>query len=143
MKIALTGMALLDANFRHNVDPLATPVTGPHPYTDVPMEIGLLKGEVPHTYAVKLRAVIESPAALYALSVTYAVLLTVDPEGAELPSDFDNQIMVTGASMAFPYCREVITNLTGRSRFGPIWVNPTSFKNLFATENPTPLVAQE
>jgi preprotein translocase subunit SecB len=142
MKFALSGLILLEANFRHAVDPFATPVA-PHPQTDVPMELGLLKGEAPHTYIVTLRVAIESAPSFYAISVRYAALLTIDPEGAELPPHFEQQVLVIGATMAFPYCRELVSNLSARARFGPLWLNPTNFQDVLKEGNATPAVTRE
>jgi preprotein translocase subunit SecB len=53
--------------------------------------------------------------------------MTVDYEDSPPPEGLDDILMATGASIAFPYCRELISNLTGRGRFGAIWLNPTNF----------------
>lgn len=137
MKVSIAGIVLLDASFRHNVEPLSREVTTVYPQTEVPMELGLMKGEVPNTYAVVLRVGIQSPKDLYAMSVGYAVLLSIDPEGVEPPSDFDNRLMVTGASIAMPYCREVVSNLSSRGRFGTVWISPTNFSQFFPQNQTT------
>jgi preprotein translocase subunit SecB len=130
MKLQLGGLVLLDASFRHTVEPLSQDAALVYPQTEVPMEVGLMKGEVPNTYAVTLRIGIQSPNDRYAISVAYAVPLVVDPEGQELPPDFEHRMLITGASMALPYCREVISNLTSRARFGTVWINPTNFNQI-------------
>jgi preprotein translocase subunit SecB len=126
MKLQLTGIILLDSSFRHTVDPLPLPPT-PHPPMQVQQEIELLRGEVANTYAVKLRVNLDAPEAKYALTIGYAILLTIDLEGAEPPEDMVHRIMVTGANIAFPYCREIVSNLTSRGRFGTVWLNPMNF----------------
>lgn len=131
MKIGLGGMILLDASFRHTIDPLSSHGKRVNPPAEAPMEVGLLKGEQPNTYAVTLRVGLEAADALYAVSVGYAVILTVDLEDEAPPTDLDNRVMVTGATMALPFVRELIANMTGRGRFGTTWVNPTNFSNLF------------
>lgn len=144
MKIALTGLVLLDASFRHTVDPFSSDAEGPNPEAEVPMEISLLRGEGPNAYAVVLRVNVEAPPSRYAVSVAYAAFLTFDLEGEASPHDFDNRVMATGASMLMPYCRELISNLTGRAKFGPVWIGPTNINSLIAqSENseraaPTP-----
>src|SRR5687767_10083996 len=125
MKIGLNGIVLVDTNFSHVGDVIGPPVTAIHPTTTVPMQVSMLKHESQSgAFAVKLRVNFESQ--LYSASVTYAVMLQVEFDG-DAPADLEKRVMVTGATMAFPYCREMLSSLTGKGRFGPVWLNPTNF----------------
>lgn len=133
MKTTLGAIILLDSSFRHTVDPLPN-ATAEHPPGAVDLEVEIIKGEEPNAYAVKLRGKIESPKSPYAITATYAVILEVDMEGEPAPDNLDTRIMVTGATMAFPYLRELISNLTSRARFGPVWLTPTNFNALLGSK---------
>src|SRR5688572_6137016 len=123
MKLATHGLYLIDASFRHVREPFgATLPTKPHPETELQIEVSLAKAVEPNRYVVKLNTRMDSPEAWYVVAVTYAVTLEIDLEGAAAPEDLDNRLMVTGATMAYPYCREIISGLTGKARFGAIWL---------------------
>lgn len=141
MKTTLTGLILLDCSFRHKSDPLQTPASGTNVPGAVQMQVELIRGDVVNTYAVTLRVHLDTPTSQYVGSLAYAALLSVDLEGEAPPENYEQLLMVTGASMAFPYCRELVTNLTMRARFGPVWLAPTNFGSLIANPN-EPAVAK-
>lgn len=142
MKVNLTSLMLVDASFRHTVDPLQTPEEK-IPAGGIGLEVELIKGQEANAYAVKLKAALESADVKYALNVTYAAILLIDPEGEPPPDQLEHRLMVTGASMLFPYCREVISNLTARGRFGPVWLSPTNFNVLLANKQIEEVVLPE
>lgn len=131
MKFQLHGFVLTDCSFRHKIEPFSgARVEGPYPPSPAQIEVELAKAQEPNRSVVKVRVVIDAPDGRYAVSVAYAAMLTLDLEGEEPPEDLDSRIMVTGASMSFPYCRELISNLTSRARFGPLWLAPQDFNSL-------------
>lgn len=133
MKVTLHGIILLDCTFRHSVEPFGgVKVEGPHPESPVAVEVELAKAEQPHQYVIKLKTVMDDPGARYAMSVTYAVMLSVDLEGAAAPENLDSRMMATGATMAFPYTREIISSLSSRGRFGAVWLKPQNFNEIIA-----------
>jgi preprotein translocase subunit SecB len=36
----------------------------------------------------------------------------------------DHQLTEVAAAMLYPFVREAVANITGRGRFGPVWLNP-------------------
>jgi preprotein translocase subunit SecB len=137
MKTTLMGLMLLDCSFRHKSDPLqntgsTTNVPGPGP---VQMQVELIRGDVVNTYAVTLRINLDTPTSQYVGSLAYAALLSLDLEGEAPPENYEQVLMISGATMVFPYCRELVTNLTTRARFGPVWLAPTNFSHLIANTN--------
>jgi preprotein translocase subunit SecB len=133
MKMQLLGMHLLEGAFRHTADPFAATKSEAKSNTEAQpaaeIKVELAKGDQPNTYLAILRVRIEPPAN-YSVSVAYAASMLMDPEGEAVPDNLDQQIMVTGATLAFPYCRELVSNLTARGRFGPVWLNPVNFANV-------------
>lgn len=62
------------------------------------------------------------PSAFYRFDVTVVALLGVDKSNPnmELPEYFGT----SGAALLYPFVREIVANITGRGRFGPIWLIP-------------------
>lgn len=132
MRLTISQILLGDAAFTHVGDFLAQPVSPipPHP---VGIEVGLIRGEEPNNIAVQLRVKMDAAEAPYRFNVSYLVLMAIDEMPSPLPDDFDRRLIVTGANMTYPYAREIVSNLTGRGRFGPIWLNPTDFNESVKT----------
>lgn len=132
MKIELRGIHLLESTFRHARDAFG-PIS--QPPTDQPAEvqIELAKGEAPHDYLITLH-VRSNPQTQYAFEVKYAVIMKADPETETPPENLLQRIMTTGATIAFPYCRELVSNLTARGRFGIVWLNPMNFANAISQQ---------
>lgn len=136
MKAQLDGVFLLDSSFRHVLDPFGAVPTpaAMESKGGVSIEVVLLGVEEPNQFIVQLQVKVESPdaspQARYAVTTTHAVMLRVDPEGRALPDNIHDQVIVLGATIGFPYAREVVSTLTGRGRFGPIWLSPQVFTNL-------------
>lgn len=116
---------MLDASCRHLGDPMSTPPQE-QKGGSITLSVELLRGEEPGTYAVTLRAESGS-GSIYTVSAAYAVFIAVDFEGEEPPEQFDDRLLATGSIMAYPYLRELISNLTARGRHGPLWLNPVDF----------------
>ncbi len=131
MKVMISSLVLGRSEFRHTGDFLATP-TMALPNAPIGIEVGILRGVEPQNVAIRLVVTLDDPESPYAFTVDYYVLMAFDLEGEEPPKDFDHRLMVTGATMAFPYAREMLSNLTARGRFGPVWLNPTDFNALLA-----------
>lgn len=128
MKTLLRSLFLVDSSFQHKVDPLKN-AEWDNPPGPVDMDVEMVKDEGhPHTYAVKLRVKVDTATCPYVASVTYAAILKLEMDDGETPPDMlEHRVLVTGASMLFPYCRELISNLSSRTRFGPVWLDPTNF----------------
>lgn len=132
MKIALEKVVLLEAAYKPLVDHLGTPeASAGKPPSDVQIEVDVFEGEDPDTHAVKLRVHVESKGSPYSVTVVYATMLKLIRESEErIPDNLGDRIMVTGASMAFPFVRELILNMTSRGRFAGVTLNPVNFNTL-------------
>jgi preprotein translocase subunit SecB len=95
---------------------------------------------------VEVASATEKPAMLVSLRVNS------DPEDSATNYDFDVTVvgvfepmetganmdltqfaLTNGAALLYPFAREVVANITGRGRFGPIWLNPFNMYAMFQT----------
>lgn len=75
---------------------------------------------------VRLKAESE-PEATYQFKLTYGIFYGIEwEEGEEVEENLNQRLLVTGGIMLMPYVREFVANLTGRGRFGPMWIAPTT-----------------
>lgn len=124
--INIAQIFLLEARFEHGLDPLQfEPATRIQVQTK--MEIAGGHTEDQNSGFVKVTvSTINDESAHYRFSLTMIGLLVRDPEAPNLaPSEF---VAKNGAALMFPFLREALANLTGRGRFGPIWLRPVNFK---------------
>lgn len=130
MKLTLSQILLSEAHFQHASEPLAQL---PHPLvpdnSPAHINVELVRGDDPSNVAIRLR-VKSDPRAPYIYNVVYVVVLALDQQGLPVPADLDRRLMVTGANMAFPYVRELVSNFTARGRFGQTLVQPTDFSKI-------------
>lgn len=124
--IRLVTVFLADATFRHREDAL---MTANPPKADAASGTAQIEVEV--------RDVKEKSAMVVILRVSS------DPEDATSRYDFDVRVVgvfepmlgvpnmeinhfavANGGGLLYPFAREAVANLTGRGRFGPVWLNP-------------------
>lgn len=135
MKLTIAQIILERSEFKHRDDYLRLePRTALEP-SNVGMTVQVQRAETDPAHAALVRVTAKSDdEALYYFSVTYVVFYGMEVEEGEAPpADLDHRLMVTGATMLFPYIREAVANLTSRGRFGPSWIAPTNFNNLVPT----------
>lgn len=121
--ISVAQVFLEAATFAHRDDALALPAETKPDLGDlqVELEIGIMPDEQAGVVRIRV-ATDESRNPLYRVSVKMAGLFQVQPGQANMPlPDFLN-----GPALAFmyPFVREAFANITGRGRFGPVWLNP-------------------
>lgn len=137
MKISISQILLDAATFRHGrKDYLAMPPDSGS-QSSVQVTINLHRDEDGKSVGVNLRLVSDVPDAQYHFDISYLVLFVLDYEGSSEPrvEDLENRLLVTGANMAMPFCRELVANLTSRARFGVVWVAPVDFSQLATKPN--------
>jgi len=71
---------------------------------------------------------------VYRFHVEMAALISAEePQNLSVEEYVKNQ----GSAMLMPFLRETVANLTGRGRFGPIWLRPLNLKAPDFVESPT------
>lgn len=114
---------LESCEFRHKQD-LFSGVSG-SPTKPVRAHIGveLIGSEDGKGAAVRLRVICDDAEAPYFYSVAYLVFYQLK----SIPKGEEERLAITGATMAMPFVRELVANLSSRGRFGPTWVSPFNF----------------
>ena len=72
---------------------------------------------------------------LYNLDLSLMALLEVDKDQRNL--SLKDYVRGAGPVMLFPFLREAVAGLTGRGRFGPIWVGPFNMTTALGSDSPT------
>ena len=130
MKLAIRQILLESVSFKHTKpDFLSLPADKPS-QSEVGLSAQALYSEDRKDVAVRLRVVSDAPEAPYTYDVSYLTLLSVDYEGEPPPADLEKRLLVTGGSMAMPFVRELVANLSSRARLGTTWVEPVNFDKL-------------
>ena len=62
---------------------------------------------------------------LYVVEIVIVGIVRVKPGEANMP--LHQYAAAHGAGLLFPFVREVVAALTGRGRFGPVWLHPVNF----------------
>ncbi len=140
MKLLISQIILERVVFGHRENYLSVPTDTPLATSRVTMKSQVQRAEGDPNSAALVRLTAESDeGSTYQFAVTFTVLFTMDwTDAPPTPEDLDNldkRLMVTGSTMLFPYARELVSSLSGRGKFGPSWLAPTSFNNL----EPTPV----
>jgi preprotein translocase subunit SecB len=143
MKLTIAQILLEGAQFAHKSNYLERMPTEATAASPVDLQIELAEAQdKPNARVVRLRVMSNAPEALYEFTVSYLAIFTLDMEGEQPPADLDRRLMVTGATMVFPFAREVVANLTMRGRFGPSWMQPVNINELvLGNTPPQPVVA--
>jgi preprotein translocase subunit SecB len=123
--ITLSQIFLLSATFSHRGEPLSFPVGTPHKPQRINVQF-MLRDLNAGAAAQVLIKVSSDPAvgeeALYDFAVEMTAIVGKGPDGADVPAP--QVLLEVGSSLLFPFVREAVANLTGRGRFGPVWLNP-------------------
>ena len=119
----MIGQIYLDrAEFSHREDALGLPTTTRFE----PDLIVQFQGAIsPDEKGGFVRITVETKPAdrpLYNVSVTMMALLQVEENRENLP--LRDYVRTAAPAMMYPFLREAVASLTGRGRFGPIWLKP-------------------
>lgn len=141
MKLKIAQIVLEESHFRHRPDFLSRPATEAPPPHSVGLRVELNRAPDNSGAVVRLRAEVSDEQAPYLFTVSYLVLFQFEDDGDPIADDLDRRLMITGGTMAFPFARECVANLTARGRFGPTWLAPTDFNKIIASTPPPAMAA--
>jgi len=131
MILSIAQIILEEARFGHVGNFLAQPPTEVAAPSPVELRVELLKAPDGKSAVVRLRAGSGASEVPYSFSISYLVIFGMEEqEGVPTPADLDHRLLITGGTMAFPFVRECVANLTSRGRFGPSWLAPTDFNQI-------------
>lgn len=135
--ISLAQVLLEAVVFAHREDALALP---PNTVLEVELQMDGQLALSPGEQAGVLRLTIRSNDAknpIYRLSLTVAAVIHRTP-GQE---NMTVQEYATNSAvpLLYPFMREAVANITGRGRFGPLWLHPVNFQAM-ATQHGAILV---
>lgn len=125
--IRLVHVFLEKAVFKHGRDFLDLP-----PETEPKIEqlaVSLETGVTTDNSAALIRARVRTkPRArsVYEFDVTMTALLERETKSPNMP--LEQYVDMAGWTFVFPFLREAVANITGRGRFGPVWLNPFNLK---------------
>lgn len=126
-KLGIAQIFLEEAQFRHRTDPLDMSVGQQTPPTPAEISLDLRASSDGGSVAVRLRVESKAPEATYFYSVSYIVLFTI---GGAMSEQLGDQLLVIGGTMAMPFVREAVANLSQRGRYGPTWLSPVNFSDI-------------
>lgn len=113
------------ASFSHRDDYLALP--GDTKVPPLPLRLSASYGSdaTKQHGAIKVELTTDrSQNPLYNVDVTVVGLIRVVEGAANMP--LEQYAAVHGGALLFPFIRELVANLTGRGRFGPVWLQPVN-----------------
>ena len=115
---------LAHATFQHRGDSLARPKGTPHHPQRINVGMGAQDANEAKATIVTI-AIDTDPndgddKALYDFSIRMVGIV----DNVDRTAFTDQQLLEIVATIMFPFVREAVANLTGRGRFGPVWLNP-------------------
>jgi preprotein translocase subunit SecB len=124
MQLSIAAIHLDEARFSHIPDLLSAMPTGQAASHFSDIEVQVLEDDAHESVAVRLTAKSGAGSKQYVFLIRYVIIFNVS---GERPEDFQKRIAATGAHMLLPFVRELVGSLSGRGRFGPVWINPVNF----------------
>ena len=124
LRLSIAQILLESVQFKHRSDFLER-TEEKAPPGEANLTVNVKVDEKSSSAVVQLQIDCDVPEAFYLYNASYIVVFRFD---GERPEDFSERLAVTGANILHPYLRELISNLTGRGRFGPIVLNPINFE---------------
>jgi preprotein translocase subunit SecB len=125
--IRLVQVFLEKASFKHRADFLDLP---PDTDPDVPtLRVGLETGLSADGSAALIRARVRTKPktkAVYEFDISMTALVERERASANMP--LEKYVPMAGWTLVFPFLREAVANITGRGRFGPVWLSPFNLK---------------
>lgn len=132
----LQQIYLTRASFGYRVPPLSLPIGTPHPPQKITVSITIEqlldeKGadSGARQLVAEVRSTPEDPEDKALCDFTVVMGAVVDEINRDVFSD--RQLGEALATMVFPFLRETVASITGRSRFGPVWINPYNIHKAF------------
>ncbi len=141
--LLLSQVFLESASFQHRHDFLSLPASPPPGEIQVVLEAQYMIAADGRAGVVRM--VIKTDDATnphYGFEVIVAATISVE-EGAENMSIEEYVRGGAGRALLYPFAREAVANLTGRGRFGPLWLHPFNFIAAGVAEEPSSGVAVE
>ncbi len=125
--IRLVHVFLQEAAFKHRADFLELPAETPPEIDElaVSLETGLTADSAAALVRVRVRTKANKKG-VYAFDITMTALLEQEKTSANMP--LGDYITMAGWTLIFPFLREAVANITGRGRFGPVWLSPFNLK---------------
>ncbi|MDP3940571.1 MAG: protein-export chaperone SecB [Deltaproteobacteria bacterium] len=125
--IRLVQVFLEKATFKHRPGFLDLPAEKPADVREllVALETGLTSDGSAALIRTRVRTKPKTEA-VYEFDVTMTALLEREQTAPNMP--LDNYVSLAGWTLVFPFIREAIANITGRGRFGPVWLSPFNLK---------------
>lgn len=134
--IAIAQIFLLAAHFEHGQDPLVVPAQ-PMPLPELKTKIEVRGGhseDESQAFVHVIVSTVEDENSIYRFRVEMLGLLVREKDAPNLA--LGEYVSKGGAALMFPFLREAVANITGRGRFGPIWLKPVNMLALTTTEPP-------
>jgi len=127
--IRIAQIFLESAKFAHRHDYLSIPST--QGALDIAVELGLEFARAADGSSALLRATVttnESAQPIYIFSISLVGIVERDAAAQNIePEEYVAQF---GHALMFPFVREAVASITGRGRFGPVWLKPVNLTAL-------------
>jgi preprotein translocase subunit SecB len=119
--LSIGQILLARAHFEHRPDFLALPAETPSGDLQIRVDVRIGTDESKQTGYISIVVTSEAEEALYRFQVEMVGLVRQN-DNPNMPI---GEFLTKGApAMMYPFVREAVANLTGRGRFGPIWLRP-------------------
>lgn len=122
--IRLDQVYLESAEFKHRPDFLSMPLQPAPGPLDVQMKLEFRTSADGNSGAIRM-TVFTQGEGHYRFSIVVGAILSIVP-GHENMS-IQEYVNAGAAALLYPFAREVVANVTGRGRFGPVWLHPFNF----------------
>jgi preprotein translocase subunit SecB len=135
--ITLSQIFLLSATFSHRGEPLSFLVETPQKPQRINVQFMLRDLNAGEAAQVLIKVASDPTVeeeALYDFAVEVTAIVGKGPDGADAPAP--QVLLEIGASLLFPFVREAVANITGRGRFGPVWLNPFNVRAAIQAQQP-------
>lgn len=131
----IAQIVLESAQLAHRSDYLSLAPNTPVEAGEVAMQVQVQVEENATTAVVRVTlSNHEAEGALYRFEVIVTGILLL---GQPFNKADTKALAVSGGGIVFPFVRETVANLTGRGRFGQLWVQPVSIAHAIAQQEST------
>ncbi len=131
--IRIHQIFLESASFSHRPDFLSVP-SSPPPRMEISTQLQAeFAKDASDTTLGALRLIYKTDDAssLYQFSVTMIAIIAQDRDGANMT--LQEYVESSAVALLVPFLREAVANLTGRGRFGPVWLHPLNVRALLGS----------
>ena len=123
--IEIGQIAVERVSFRHREDYLTVPVGTSVGSLPLRIKSGYTLSSDASQAAIRVElSTDETQRPLYMIEAVVVGLVRVKEGQANMP--LERYAAFHGVVMLFPFLRELVANLTGRGRFGPVWLHPVN-----------------